>query len=227
MGVGHDLAVRRVDAWVVGVLSVTGFESVVLGVVWGVECAADTVKHVFTVVGSIGFRRITGLEAESITAHKVSPFDDLNELTGPDVRKDDTTHRVTTEISTVRVHFTSVVVSGHVNLGLVNEANDLDVVRGFQVLNTGDGFSRNKTCPATWVCTPGNHLAFYFANSLAWFWWSPEAEVTRTIDISCLAERRLVFGGRITNIVSDLGATNETFVCVNFVRQLSWGVVVL
>jgi len=222
LSVGHDLAVRCVDTRVVGVISIAGLESVVLGVVWGIECAANTVKDVFAIVGSIGSRRITGLEAESIPAHEVGPLHDLNVLTGPNVRKDHTTHRVTAEISTVGVHFTSVIVGSHIDLGLVKKTNDLDVIGSFQILDTGNGFGRNKTCTMPSLCTPGNHLAFYFTDSFAWFWRSPEAEITRAINVSCLAKGILVFSGRITDVISELDATNEPLVCVNLVRKLIW-----
>jgi hypothetical protein len=114
----------------------------IVGVIVG---AANAVVDVFTVSSSVGSCRITSPEAESITAHEVVPLHNLNVRTGPRVRVHDTTHGVTTEVSTVRVHFTSPVhrILGHVNVGLVNETNNLDVVGSFHKLETGNGSRRN------------------------------------------------------------------------------------
>jgi len=131
LGVCDGLASGSIDTRVVGVVSIARFEYFILGIVGGIVSAANAVEDVLTVACTIGSRRITDLQAKSIAAHEVGPLNDLNVRTSPSVGEDDTTHRVATEISTVGVQFTSVVAIGYIDLGLVNETNDLDVVGGF------------------------------------------------------------------------------------------------
>jgi len=149
LSVCHDPTVRGVNAREVSVLGVAGFEDVIPSAVGSIVSTTNAVEDVLAVASSIGFRRITSLQAESVAAHEVGPLNDLNERTVPNVREHDTTHRVATEISTVRVHFTSVVTGEHVNLGLVDETNDLDVIGSSQILHTSNGSSRNETCTMT------------------------------------------------------------------------------
>jgi translation elongation factor EF-Tu-like GTPase len=75
----------------------------------------------------------------------LGPLNDLDKGAGPSTRKHDTTHRVTAEISTMRIQFTSIVARGNINFGLINEANYLNVVGGLQILQTRKGSSRNET----------------------------------------------------------------------------------
>jgi len=71
----------------------------------------------------------------------------------------------THEISTVRVKLSSVVVRGHVNLGLVDEAVDLDVRRGHKHLNTLKSTIGNEASAVTGLCAPGNFLLLGITDS--------------------------------------------------------------
>jgi hypothetical protein len=132
-------------------------KDLVLGVVRSVVGAANTIEDVLAVMSSVRFRRVASLEAESVSAHEVGPFNCLNWGSSPCGREHDTTHRITTEVGTMGVHFTTIVTNCHIYLALVNEPDDLNVVRGLQVLQTGNGFSRNEACAVARLGTPSDH----------------------------------------------------------------------
>ena len=182
LSVSHDLATRCINTGIVGIISIAGFEDFVLGSVGGIVSAANAIVNMLTKFSSVGSRWIAGLHTEGVSAHEanivlvaekvikqlhcnaLSPFNDLNISTSPSVREHNTTQRVTTKISTVRIQFTSVISSGNVDVDLIYKTNDLNVVRGLEILKTSDRTSRNKTCAVTRLCTPGNFLAFCISN---------------------------------------------------------------
>ena len=77
----------------------------------------------------------------------------------------------------MRIHFTSIVARGHVDRGLINETNDLNVVGGFQPLETSDGVSGNETGSVTSLSTPGHHLSFKVCDGGVWLRRGPKTEV--------------------------------------------------
>jgi len=219
LSVGHDLAVGCVNTGVVSVLGVAGLEDVVLGVVGSVVSASNAVEDVLAIVGRVGTSGVTGLEAEGVGANEVSPLDHLNvrRTTTPCVGEHDASHGVTTEISTVGVHLTTVVVGHHKEFGLVHKANDLDVVGGLQELDASESASGNETCTVARLAAPSNHLAFDFTHGLPWLARGPETKVIQTIEKSGLTHGILVLGCGITNVVASLNTANETDVGVDFI----------
>jgi len=173
------LAVGCVDTGVVGILGVAGLKDVVLSIVGSVVGASDSVEDMLAIVGRVGASGVTGFEAEGIGTYEVGPLDHLNVSTTATERvgEHDTSHRVTTEISTVGVHLTTVVIRRHVEFGLVDEAHGLDVVRGLQELDTSQGASGNETGTVARLAAPGNHLAFDFTDGLSWSAGGPKTEV--------------------------------------------------
>lgn len=196
-------------------------KDLVLGVVRRVVGAANTIEDVLAVLSSVRLRRVASLEAESVSAHEVVPFNCLNRRSSPCGREHDTTHRITTEVGTMRVHFTTIVTGLHIYLGLVNEPDDLNVVRGLQVLQTSNGFSRNETCAVARLGAPSDHFAFNVTNGFSWFVRSPKTKIVGAIDIRGLAKRLLILGGRVANVVTDLGTTNKSCVGIDFVGKVS------
>ena len=69
-------------------------------------------------------------------------------------------HTTTHKISAMRVELTAEVIGGHVDLGLVQERDDLDVRGGAQKLNTGDGTRGDETGTATRLGAPCDFLTF-------------------------------------------------------------------
>ena len=75
-----------------------------------IELATNTIKDVLAIVSGISTSGVTALQTEDTGAHEVVPFDDLLEglviaVVGREsVREKKTTKRVTTLISSVRVH---------------------------------------------------------------------------------------------------------------------------
>ena len=181
MSVGLDLASRiGINAREILIVTLAGLESPVLGVVGGIISASDTVENVLTVVSGVGTGGITNLEAENASPHEVMPFDDLlivGVAAGPSGGVDETTKRVTTEVSAVGVELSSIVVSGEVDEGLVDETNDLDVVRSLHKLNTLKSAGGDETSAVTGLSAPGDFLLFRFSNGSGTFRGSPETEI--------------------------------------------------
>ena len=83
----------------------------------------------------------------------------------------------THEISTVGIHLTSIVIALQVDLGLINETNDLGVVRGAHVLNAQESIVGDETSAVTWLGTPGDHFPLSVGNSRVGCRWGPKAEI--------------------------------------------------
>lgn len=83
----------------------------------------------------------------------------------------------THQISAMRVHLASRITSNHVYLGLVHEADDLNVVGRLRELDTRNGTLRHDPGTMPGLRAPGDHLSFNFANGSAGLWRSPEAEI--------------------------------------------------
>ena len=170
-----------VDAGEILVGALARFERAVLGVVGGVVEASDTVVNVLTELGSIGTGRVTDLEAENITTHEIVPLDDLL-VAGvvsirPTVRVYETTEGVTTEVSAVGVQLSSSVIFFEVDKGLVNESNDLEVVRGPHKLNALEGAGGDETRTVTGLGAPGNFFCFRLTDGGETLTGSPKAEI--------------------------------------------------
>lgn len=83
----------------------------------------------------------------------------------------------THEISTVGVELSSCVIGLQVDLGLVNETNDLHVIGCPHELHTLKSPSGNGTSTTARLCAPGDLLAFGIRNKGIRFGWSPKTEV--------------------------------------------------
>lgn len=227
LGVGHDLAILGVGADKVHVVTLADLEDAILSVVGGVIGATDTVVLVLAVEVVVGAGGVANLHAELASADEEMPADDLlNSVTeGAGVYK--ATNRVTTEVKTERVHLSSVVCSDHVNLGLVQEASDLDVVGSLNPLKTGEGSLGDNTTSVTILGTPSHHLAFNFTNLLSLNRRSPEAEIIGRVEVGGLAHRLLVLGGGVALVVAGLATTSEMRLGVDLVGKVGPGVVLV
>jgi hypothetical protein len=93
------------------------------------------------------------------------------------VRVDETTERVTTEVSAVRVELSPGVVLLEVDLGLVNETDDLHVVRGLHELDTLESAGGDETSTATGLGAPRDFLVLSLTDGSRTVGGCPEAEV--------------------------------------------------
>jgi hypothetical protein len=169
--------------------------------------AANTIKNVFAVAGGVWLRRVASLKAEGSSTHEVVPLDSLNEVTSPGLGEEKGTKRVTTLIGTVGVEFPSGIIGSDVDELLLDEASDLDVVRGLHELETSDGTLGDDTGTITGLCAPGDAFAFGVADEGTRFGGAPEAEVINAVDDSGLAQRGWAFGSAVAQVVSSLGTT--------------------
>jgi len=169
-----------VDAGEVLIFTIARLEGAVFGVVWGIESASDTVVDVFAEVSSVGASGVASLETESVTTHEVVPLDDLLVIglaARPGVGEDDTAEGVTAEVGAVGIELSSIVIGGHVNEGLVDETDNLDVVWGLHELNTLEGTSGDEASAVTGLGAPGNILMFRLTDGLGTSGRCPETEV--------------------------------------------------
>jgi len=210
LGVGDDGTVGCVYAREVLVIALAGLKGTVLSIVGCVVGTADTVVDVLAVVGSVGASRVTCFEAEEVATHEVVPFDHLCvTVSTKSVRVEEATHWVTTEISTVGIHLTSPVIPLQVDLGLVNEANDLGVVGCAHVLNALESIVGDETSAVTRLGAPSDHFPLSVGDSRVGCGWGPKAEIINGVEEGCLAVGLLVLGGGVANVVAKLGATDE------------------
>jgi hypothetical protein len=162
---------------------------------------------VLAVVGGVSTCGVASLEAESSSTHEVVPFDGLGVAVTPGVGEEESTERVTTLIGTVRVEFTSRVISGDVDELLLDEAGDLDVVGGLHELETSDGTLGDDTGTIARLCAPSDTLTLDVTDEGVWFRGTPEAEVINAVDDGSLAERGRAFGSAVAQVVASLGTT--------------------
>lgn len=124
--------------------------------------------------------------------------------------------RSTHKIGTVGVELSSTVVGLEVDLGLVNETNDLEVAGGLHELNTGDGTSGDDTGTTALLGAPGDLLTLGVTNGGAGLGGSPNTPVVEVVDEGSLAEGVDALGGGVAKVVTLLGPT-DTIVGIRLV----------
>lgn len=117
------------------------------------------------------------------------------------------------------VHLSTEVVGKDAEGRLVNESDGLNVVRGLHPLDTLQSTSGDQTRSVAGLGAVSNHFSFDASNILAELGRTPETEVIDGVEVHGLAQRILASGGSITDVVSLLLATNETYVGVDAVGQ--------
>jgi len=221
--VGLDLAVCiGVYAGEVLVVALATLECTVLGVVRGVVGASDTVVDMLAEVCSVGTSGVTNLEAENVTTHEIVPFDDLLVVAvsvRPTSRVYETTEGVATEVSAMGVQLSSSIIGHEVDEGLVDETNDLEVVRSPHKLNTLEGASGDETSTVTGLGAPGDFQRFRVGYGFAGGGRCPKTEIINRVYDGSLTVRLLVFRRRVTPVVTELGTAN-TIVWVSLVWKV-------
>jgi len=148
-----------IDAREVLVVTEAAQKDAILVGSWGIVLAANTIIDVLAVGGSVRTSRVASLQTENISTHEVVPLDSLGPgAVGKCLGEDETAEGVTAFISTVGVHFTSRVIGGVVDLGLVDETSYLDVVLGLHELNTSQGTLGDDTGAVVGLGAPGDRL---------------------------------------------------------------------
>jgi len=170
-------------------VGVANLEGTVLGIVGHVVRTSHAVVDVLAVSGLVcaARSRITDCDTKGIATHEVRPVDNL--LVGVVVATvawervgvHQTSERIPTKVSTMRVEFSSIVLSVHVNLSLVDKTSDLNVLRCDEILNTLKGTIGNETSAVTRLCAPCNLLLFSIADSGVGDGWCPLAEIVDVV----------------------------------------------
>jgi len=213
-----------VHAWEVLVFAEAGLERPVLGVVGGVVGASDAIEDVLAEAGGVGPGGVTCFEAEEVATHEVVPLDSLDEVSpacAESVGEYDAAQRISTQISPMRIHLATKVGCRDVKLGLVDEADDLDIIRSLRELDAMKSASGDETCAVPGFGTPSNHFTLLRTDFFTRFRGTPEAEVVERVEVRRLAERLLVLSGGITNVVSNLRASDEVSISVDLVGESS------
>jgi len=224
LSVGLDLTVRvGVGTGEVNNVTLALLEDTVRSVVGDVVVATNTVEDVLAELVVIGVSGVTSLEAEAVTTEEEVPLDDLGGAASEGIGEDDTTHRVATEVGTVGVHLSSPVTLQNVDLGLVDEADSLNVGRSPDPLDTGESAFRDQASAVARLGAVGDHDTLDVTDFLAVLRGTPNAEVIQAVEVSSLAERILVLGGGVANVVTVLGTTDEVGVGINLVGKVFKG----
>jgi len=222
LSVGHLDAVDTVDTREVLRFAIAGFEDIVLGIVGSIISAANTIEDMFAVMSSIGTSRVTSLETERVATDKVVPFNHLSVrvvATAKCVAVNESTQWVAPEICAMGIQFTSPVTSGNVELGLINETDNLDIIGRFHELKTCQCALGYQAGTVARLGAPRNHLSFMATNVRIGFSSAPQAKVVEAVEQESLAKRLLVFGGRIANIITDLMPTDKIGLGIGLVRE--------
>jgi hypothetical protein len=217
------LAVGRVNTRRAHVIALANLEDVVLSVVGGVVLASETVIDVLTESLLVLTSGVTDLHAEGTATHEIGPVNDL--LVGgivatvarEGVRVHQTTEWVTAQVGTVGIKLSSVIVSSHVNLGLINESNDLNVIGCLNELDTSQSTARDQASSVPRLSAPGNFLLLGITDGGVRLGGSPQTEVVNVVDERSLAHRLLVLGGAVADIVAYLRATDGGGIIINLV----------
>ena len=72
----------------------------------------------------------------------------------------------TYKVGAMWIHLATIIAGSNVDLCLVDKTNDLNVIRGFQELNTSYGTSGDDASSMTRLAAPRYHFALGFAYSL-------------------------------------------------------------
>lgn len=236
LGVGHGDTVGDIDTGGSLEICVTNFEKATWSVAGHVVRAAHTVVNVLAVGALVtcGGGRVTNRDAEGVATHEVGPVNDLlvtvivATVAGEGVGVHQTTKGVPTQVSAVRVELSSVVISSHVDLDLVEVTSDLDVSAGLQELDTLESTLGDETSAVAGLGAPGNLLLLRVTNGGVGQRRSPKTEIVDVVDHGSLAHGILVFGGGVADVVADLRTTDGCGVVVNLVgdsRRVSIGLV--
>ena len=75
------------------------------------------------------------------------------------------------------IHLASPVIALQVNLGLVDETNDLGVVRCAHVLNALESIVRDEASAMTGLGAPGDHFPLSVGDNRVGCGWGPKAEI--------------------------------------------------
>ena len=105
------------------------------------------------------------------------------------------------------VHLSSGVAISDVDLGLVDETDDLDVTGGLDVLETGDGARRNDAGSTARLRAPGDGLTLGVTDEGVGLGGTPDTPVVGVVDEGGLAEGLGALSGRVAQVVTELGTT--------------------
>jgi len=191
-----------------------------------VVIGADTIIDVFTEMWGVGVGRVTGLEAGCVATNEVVPFNHLcvsPVIAGTEsLAVHETTHGVTAEIGTVRVHLTSVIISENVQSLLNDEALELGVGRSPDPLTTLNGALGNQARTVPLFRAPGDEKSFDVSDSVLLLARCPETEVGEIIEVESLAVGGLAVRSTRAVVVPNLGSANQ-IIRVDFFGELTIG----
>lgn len=212
----QSLSIRDINTGEELTVALAGLENV--GGIRGgrIVRAPDTIVDMLAVVGGIRTTGVASLQAELTRAQKVVVFDGLDVVGGDSagcgegVGEHQSTDRVSASIGAVGVKFPSSVGGIQVDQGLVDQSGDLDVIRGLDELYGGKRAFGDNAGTVARLGAPCNHYTLIICNQAVRFRRTPEAEIIDAIDKCRLAERLLVFGGRVADVVTTLGTPRAT-----------------
>jgi len=115
-------------------------------------------------------------DADLVVGDKVHPLL-VEDVGAGDVGGDVAADGVALTGGAVWVEFASVVAVHDANFGEVAEGHDLDVERGADKVDGGEGAVGDDTCIVAGFCAVSDGLGFDVADGLACAWWAESAPV--------------------------------------------------
>ena len=105
------------------------------------------------------------------------------------------------------VKLTTEVIGGQVELGLVQERDNLNVRGETEKLDTGDGARRNDAGATARLRAPGDGLTLGVTDEGVGLGGTPDTPVVGVVDEGGLAEGLGALSGRVAQVVAELGTT--------------------
>ena len=117
---------------------------------------------------------VSTVARETIRVNKTAQR--VSTLVGDKMRAHYTSH-ISHQVRSVRIEFPSRIISLQVDLRLVNEANNLHIVRRFQKLKSGKSARWNEAGAMTRLRAPGDFFTLGIGDSRVGFRRCPYAEI--------------------------------------------------
>jgi hypothetical protein len=184
-----------------------------LAVLVGGRHVVQTPEEIITVLAVVWLSngRVAELHAELATTNKVVPLNGLLVSLVVAGREagwvDETTKRVASKVSTVRIELSSSVCVVETNTGLLDTTGNLDVRAGTHELDTGKGALLDTAGAVAVLGAVRDDSGLNVTDDIALLGRTPEAEIVKRVDNEGLALRLVTLGGGVATVVTRLRAT--------------------
>jgi len=203
------LTAQGIDARDIHKIRVADFKGAILSSVRHVVRQTDTVECVLAI--TLVSSRVADLYTGHVTTDKIVPMVNLlicDTIWTESSRINQTTHRISVQILSTAIKFTTKVLCVDVDVHLIGVSNHLNVLRSIEDLKTREGTGSEYPGTMTAVAAPGDFNALRVSDRRIWRPGSENTEIKDIINDRSLTLGLLVLSGRIANIVPRLSPAN-------------------